>query len=224
MEWWLIALFKIFIINLVLSGDNAIVIALASRHLPENKRKIAIFWGAFGAIALRVILIIVAIQLLQIPYLMGVGAVLLLWIALKLLAEQQEEKHVAAPKHIGKVVMTIILADFVMSLDNVIAIAAVAKGDLFLITLGLIISIPIIIWGSTLFLKVIDRFPIFIYIGSAILGFTAGEMLLEDRMVSAVILNVWTYPEWLIPTTLAFAVIVLGKVYQHLLSTKKAFH
>ncbi|GGK27951.1 hypothetical protein GCM10010965_20980 [Caldalkalibacillus thermarum] len=212
MEWWLLAFIKIVFINMILSGDNAIVIAMASRNLPETKRRLAIFWGAFGAIALRVILTVVAIQLLNIPFLMASGALLLLWVAIKLLADQEQEKDIQASNVLLTVVMTIMMADFIMSLDNVVAIAAVAKGDLLLIILGLILSIPIIIWGSHLVLGLLDRYPVFLYLGAAILGFTAGEMVLEDQKVSPWLESVWPFPHWGLPVSLAVLVIGIGHI------------
>src|SRR5690606_31502438 len=132
-----------------------------------------------GAIALRVILTIVAVKLLSIPFLMSLGALLLLWVAVSLLKEESGEKHqeIQAPNLLVNAVMIIMLADFIMSLDNVIAIAAVAQGSMFLIVLGLVISIPIIIWGSHFILKLLERYPLFLYLGSAILAYTAGEMI-----------------------------------------------
>ncbi len=210
MEWWFFSFLQIFLINIILSGDNALVIAMASRKLPQAKQKLAIFWGAFGAIVLRVLLTIVAVQLLQIPFLMAAGAVLLVWVAIKLLVDKDEEKNIQASHHLGMVVMTIVMADFIMSVDNVIAIAAAAKGDLWLIILGLVISIPIIIWGSGLILKLLDLFPAFLYVGAAILGFTAGEMLIGDRYISEIFQQAEAYPKWSVPALVALFVTVFG--------------
>ncbi|WP_202080938.1 TerC family protein [Caldalkalibacillus salinus] len=184
MEWWLIAIIKILIINLILSGDNAIVIALASRHLPPHQQKIAVFWGALGAVTLRVVLTLIAIQLLQIPFLTALGAILLVWIAIKLITQQEEHEEIKASHTLKGAVMTIIIADFIMSLDNVLAITAVAKNDFILIFFGLVFSIPLIVWGSQLILKLLEKMPVLIYLGAAILGFTAGEMLVADAKVA----------------------------------------
>jgi YjbE family integral membrane protein len=217
MEWWIIAFIKIMLINIILSGDNAIVIAMASRNLPKHQRKIAVFWGAFGAIALRILLTLVAIQLLRIPFLTAAGGLLLVWVALKLMTHEENHSDIQATAYLGNVVMTIIIADFVMSLDNVIAITAVAKGDMLLITIGLILSIPLIIWGSGIILRVLERFPAFIYLGAAILGFTAGEMFVADKKV----IELLYYPSQalfgLIPIMFAFGVVIFGLMHERTL-------
>jgi YjbE family integral membrane protein len=213
MEWWIIAFLKIMLINIILSGDNAIVIAMASRNLPKHQRKLAVFWGAFGAVALRILLTLVAIQLLRIPFLTAVGGLLLVWVAVKLMVHEENHSDIQATSHLGNVVMTIIIADFVMSLDNVIAITAVAKGDLLLITIGLILSVPLIIWGSGIILRVLERFPAFIYLGAAVLGFTAGEMFVTDKKI----VELLNYPSeslhGLIPVMFALGVVVFGWMY-----------
>lgn len=183
LEWlWLFV--QIMIINIVLSGDNAVVIAMASRNLPVHQRKQAIWWGAFGAIGLRVILTIVAVLLLKIAYIQALGSLLLLYIAIKLLIDEEGGADVREASTLGKAIWTIILADFVMSLDNVLAIAAKAENDYSVIIFGIGLSVPIIIWGSTLVMKLLHRFPIFIYAGAGILGYTAGEMLIKDPKVA----------------------------------------
>jgi YjbE family integral membrane protein len=218
MEWWIIAFLKIMLINIILSGDNAIVIAMASRNLPKHQRKLAVFWGAFGAIFLRILLTLVAIQLLRIPFITAVGGLLLVWVALKLMIHEEDHSDIQATSHLGNVIMTIIIADFVMSLDNVIAITAVAKGDLLLITIGLILSVPLIIWGSGIILRVLERFPAFIYLGAAVLGFTAGEMFVTDKKV----VELLNYPSetlhGLIPIIFAFGVVVFGWMYDRRLN------
>jgi YjbE family integral membrane protein len=214
MEWWVFDMVKIVLINLVLSGDNAVVIAMASRNLPSSLQRLAIFWGAVGAIVLRVILTIVAFKLLSIPFLMAAGALLLLWVAVDLLVDRQsmDHKEIKAPNLLLNVVMIIMLADFIMSLDNVIAIAAVAQGNLLLIVLGLLFSIPVIIWGSHFILKLLERYPLFLYLGSSILAYTAGEMILNDPKVSPWITGLWPFPDALIPAILALLVIGVGYV------------
>ncbi len=174
----------IMLANIVLSGDNAVVIAMAARSLKQQHQGKAIFWGSAAAIVMRIVLTIVAIQLLALPYLKLIGAVLLVYIGVTLL--MQEEEGNADGKEIsslGVAIRTILIADLVMSLDNVLAVAAAAKGNMPLLILGLLVSIPLIIFGSTLLLKVMERFPIIITIGAALLGFLAGEMLLTDPAV-----------------------------------------
>jgi YjbE family integral membrane protein len=179
-EFW-VALGQIIMIDILLGGDNAVVIALASRRLPDAQRKQAIFWGMFGAIALRVILIFFALQLLKIPFLKIIGGLLLLWIGIKLLLPQQEGGHeVSASDHLTGAIKTIVLADAVMSLDNVIGIAGAAKDSLGLVIFGLLFSIPIIIWGSRFVLTLMDRFPFVIVFGAALLGWIGGGMLADD--------------------------------------------
>lgn len=214
MEWSIIAFIKIILINIILSGDNAIVIAMASRNLPEKKRKIAIFWGAFGAVGLRILLTLIAIQLLRIPFLTAVGALLLVWIAIKLITNADDHSTIQSSSSLKSVVMTIIIADFVMSLDNVIAIAAVAEGSLSLIILGLLLSIPIIVWGSGIVLRFLQRFPTFIYLGAAILGFTAGEMFMTDHKVWSNLIHSVEL-KWGIPIATAIGVVFLGWLWNH---------
>ncbi|MCC7123071.1 MAG: TerC family protein [Gammaproteobacteria bacterium] len=181
-EFW-IAVGQIIVIDILLGGDNAVVIALASRRLPDAQRKQAIFWGMFGAVALRVVLIFFALQLLQIPFLKIVGGVLLLWIGVKLLMPQQEGGHeIDAATSLGGAIRTIVVADAVMSLDNVIGIAAAAKDNLVLVIFGLIVSIPIIVWGSRFVLNLMDRFPIVIVGGAALLGWIGGGMITGDAL------------------------------------------
>ncbi|MBK7136258.1 MAG: TerC family protein [Rhodocyclales bacterium] len=179
-----IAVLQIIAIDILLGGDNAIVIALACRRLPEAQRKQGIFWGVVGAIALRVILIFFALQLLAIPFLKIVGGLLLLWIGIKLL-QPEEEVHdsIEGSTHLLGAIRTIIIADAVMSLDNVIAVAAAAKGDLGLVIFGILVSIPIVVWGSKFVLKLMDRLPVVITFGGALLGWIAGDMLLGDAVV-----------------------------------------
>ena len=187
-----VALSQIMLVNIVLSGDNAVVIALACRNLPVQYRQPAILAGSGGAIVLRIIFCIIVAWLLQIPYLKLVGALLLFWIGIKLITEDDGDHGddgVAAKANLWGAIQTIIIADAVMSLDNAIAIAAAAeqaaKGDSFkawtLIIIGLIITIPIIVFGSQLIMKIMQRYPIVIIIGGALLGFVAGEMLITDK-------------------------------------------
>lgn len=176
-------LWQIILINIVLSGDNAVVIALAARSLPEKQQKQAVFWGAFAAIALRVVLTVFAVAMLQWPWLKLIGSVLLLWIGVKLMMPQDGHGDVKAGSNMVDAIRTILIADLVMSLDNVIAVAAAAGGSWTLIILGLLISIPLVIFGSTLLLKVMERFPIIITLGAALLGFVAGDMAVTDPAI-----------------------------------------
>ncbi|OOG48379.1 TerC family protein [Polaromonas sp. A23] len=177
---------SIMIANIVLSGDNAVVIAMAARTLEPSQRSKAIFWGSAAAIVMRIVLTIVAIQLLSLPYLKMIGAVLLVYIGVDLLkGEDDGEDDGKEINGMAAAIRTILLADLVMSLDNVLAVAAAAKGNLPLLVMGLLVSIPLIIFGATLLTKVMERFPIIITIGAALLGFLAGEMLLTDPAVTA---------------------------------------
>ena len=181
-----ISILQIIAIDIILGGDNAIVIALACKNLPENKRKLGIFYGAMGAIILRVIMVFFATSLLMISGLKIAGGILLLWIGAKLILDNNKENiiNVSQEKNLIGAIRTIIIADFVMSLDNSVAIAAVADGNMYLVLFGLLLSIPIIIWGSSFILKLIDKFPIIIYLGSALLGWIAGDMILTDIFIT----------------------------------------
>src|SRR5512139_3987650 len=180
------ALGSIILANIILSGDNAVVIALAARSLPPHQQKKAIFWGSAAAIVMRIILTLIAVEMLKWPYLKIVGALLLLYIGVSLLIEEEDEAGEAhATGGMMAAIRTILVADLVMSLDNVLAVAAAAKGNTPLLVIGLAVSIPLIVFGSTLLLKVMERFPIIITLGAGLLGFLAGEMLLTDPAVSA---------------------------------------
>ena len=184
--FWL-ALGQIMIANILLSGDNAVVIALAARSLPPKQQKQAIVIGSGAAIVMRIVLTLVAAQLLQLPWLKLIGAALLLYIGVTLLLPEDEDGeggHGEGKGSMATAVRTILIADLVMSLDNVIAVAAAAKGDTTLLILGLAISIPLVIFGSTLLLKVIERFPLIVWGGAALLGFIAGEIALADPAIS----------------------------------------
>ena len=181
--FWL-AVVQIVIIDILLGGDNAVVIALACRSLPEEQRKRGIFWGVAGAIILRVILTIFAVTLLAIPYLKIIGGLLLFWIGVKLILPQDEGAHeVDASTSLMGAIKTIIIADFVMSLDNVIAVAAAAKDSWTLIVFGLLVSIPIIVYCSQLVLKLMERWPVIITLGGMLLGYIAGDMMARDPVI-----------------------------------------
>lgn len=183
------AIFQIILIDILLGGDNAVIIALACRNLAPKQRMQGILWGTAGAIFLRVVLIAFALTLLNVPFLKIVGGALLLWIGIKLLIpEDDAHGNVDGGTSIWSAVKTILIADFVMSLDNVIAIAGAAQNtaadhQIYYVIFGLIVSVPIIIWGSTLVLKLIDRFPLVITFGAALLGWIAGGMLVTDVFV-----------------------------------------
>ena len=179
-----VTLAQIMMINIVLSGDNAVVIAMASRALPPKQQKQAILFGSFGAIFLRIVLTFFAVLLLELPFLKLAGAVLLLWIGIKMLLPEEDEGELDAHSNMWAAIKTIIIADFVMSLDNVLGVAAAAKGSLLLLIIGLGISIPLIIYGSTLILKLMNRYPVVVTIGGGILGWVAGEMLVSDPAVN----------------------------------------
>ncbi len=208
-----IAVLQIIAIDIVLGGDNAVVIALACRRLPERQRNLGIFWGVFGAIALRVILIFFALQLLQIPYLKIVGALLLLWIGVKMLKpEDGGEHHIDASASLVGAIKTIIIADAVMSLDNVIAIAAASKGSLLLVVFGLVVSVPIIVWGSKLVLKLMDRWPIIVVGGAALLGWIAGGMAVHDAIIKDWVAANMPLLDWIGPVVGAALVVALAKM------------
>lgn len=179
----LAALVSITFMDLILSGDNAVVIALASRNLPVDQRKKAVIWGAAGAVGLRVLLTTVAAMLLKIPYMQFLGGLALLWIAVKLLAGDKEETKCKEASNFWEAIRVIIIADAIMSLDNVLAVAGIAQGNIPLLLFGLALSIPLVVFGSQIFLKVMDRYPVMIYAGSAILGWTAGEMVASDAIL-----------------------------------------
>ena len=175
-----IGLAKIIGVNIVLSGDNAVVIALAARSLPPKQQKLAILWGAGAAVVLRIILTIFAVALLTLPWLKIVGSLLLFWIGIKLLVPEEGGDDVDASDNMLTAIKTILIADLVMSLDNVIAVAAAAGGSMTLLILGLAISIPLVVFGATLLVTLMDRYPVIITVGAALIGMVAGEMLVTD--------------------------------------------
>src|SRR6478672_228322 len=181
--FWL-GLLKIIGVNIILSGDNAVVIALAARSLPARQQKQAIFWGAGAAVVLRILLTLFAAALLALPWLKLIGSLLLFWIGVKLLIPEDGEDDIAASEHLLTAIKTILIADLVMSLDNVIAVAAAAGGSYVLLILGLAISIPLVIFGATLLIKLMERFPIIITAGAGLIGWVAGEMLVADHALT----------------------------------------
>ena len=181
--FWVAAL-QIIVINLLLSGDNAIVIALACRNLPDKQRRWGVILGAGAAVGLRIILTFFAIQLLTLPWLKVVGGILLVWIGVKLIADDSGGEHeVKASDKLLAAVWTITVADLVMSIDNVLGVAAAAKGSLFLLIFGLVVSVPIVIGGSQIIMKLIERFPLLVVAGGGLLGYVAAEMMITDPIV-----------------------------------------
>lgn len=187
-----IAVLQIIAIDILLGGDNAVVIALACRKLPREQRNKGIFWGVFGAIALRLVLIYFALRLLAIPYLKIVGGLLLFWIGIKLVLPENDDAHghVQGSSTLLGAIKTIIIADAVMSVDNVIAVAGAAHGSIVLVAFGITVSIPIVVWGSKLVLALMDRFPVVITAGGGLLGWIGGGMLVTDPALPAG----WTVP------------------------------
>lgn len=209
-----IALLQIIAIDIVLGGDNAVVIGLACRRLPEHQRRLGILWGMAGAIGLRVVLIMFAVTLLAVPYLKIIGAILLLWIGIKLLLPEPDEggHKIEAGATLGAAIKTIIVADAVMSLDNVIAIAGAAGDSKFLVVFGLLLSIPIIMLGSQLVIKLMDRFPVVIVLGGALLGWIAGGMLVTDVVTVDWFKAQLGSATWLGSAVGAIVVVVAGKL------------
>ena len=214
-DFW-IGLLKIIWINIILSGDNAVVIALAARTLPAHQQKMAVLWGAGAAVVLRVILTVVAAKLLALPYLQIVGGLLLLWIGVQLLSEEDEDESDTDEQkasNLMSAIRTILIADLVMSLDNVIAVAAAAGGSLTLLILGLAISIPLVIFGATLMVKLMERFPVIVVAGAALIGWVAGETIVSDAILSDVLAaNKWLHYAGAVAG--AVFVVGLGKLLQ----------
>ena len=184
LQFWS-GLITIVFIDLLLAGDNAIVIGLAARNLPREKQKQAIIWGTAGAVAVRILATIIVVWLLRIPFLLAVGGVLLLWIAYKLLVQEEEHDSIKPAATLWGSIRTIIIADAAMGLDNVIAVAGAAHGSIVLVVLGLLISIPIVVWGSTLFIRLIERFKWIIYLGAGVLAYTAAKMITHEPRFEA---------------------------------------
>ena len=207
-----IALLQIIGVNIVLSGDNAVVIALAARGLPAHQQKKAVLWGSGAAVVMRIVLTIVAVEMLRLPYLKLIGAALLLWIAVKLLIpEEEDDGDGEVSSSMASAIKTILIADLAMSLDNVIAVAAAAKGSTLLLIIGLAISIPIVVFASQLLLKLMDRFPMIITLGAALLGWVAGEMAITDNAVKDWIDANVALLHYVAPAAGAAIVVVLGK-------------
>jgi YjbE family integral membrane protein len=217
-----IAVLQIIAIDILLGGDNAVVIALACRRLPPEQRKKGIMWGVVGAIGLRIILLFFALQLLAIPYLKIVGALLLLWIGVKLLLPEEGEGHseIAASTHLLGAIKTIVVADAVMSLDNVIAVAGAAKDSFGLVVFGIMFSIPIIVWGSKFVLTLMDRFPIVITFGGGLLGWIAGEMMFSDIAVKPFVADIPGWFHYLASIIGAVLVVATGSLLARRMQAK----
>lgn len=220
-DFW-IGLIKIIWINIILSGDNAVVIAMAARSLPAEQQKKAIFWGSGAAVVLRIGLTVVAAKLLQLSYLQVVGGLLLLWIGVQLLSEDEgEDGHSKNHGSLMAAVRTILIADLVMSLDNVIAVAAAAKGSMTLLILGLAISIPLVIFGSTLMIRLMERFPVIVLLGAALIGWVGGETIASDTAFSAFSqANPWLH--YVSALAGAALVVLIGRILQHRAGQKQA--
>jgi YjbE family integral membrane protein len=211
-QFWVDVL-KIIVIDLLLSGDNAVVIALACRNLPPEQRSKGVLFGVFGAIGLRIVLTFFAVGLLSLPYLKLAGALLLIWIGIRLILPESEKhgtSNIGGDDQLWGAVKTIIVADFVMSLDNVLGVAGAAHGNVWLLIFGLLVSIPLIAWSSQLVLRLIDRFPLIIYAGGALLGYVAGEMLVTDSYIVTMLAGKTATAHWLVPAACALLVVVIG--------------
>jgi YjbE family integral membrane protein len=209
---FMVMLGSVILINIVLSGDNAVVIALASRNLPEHQQKKAILWGSFGAIAMRVALTVIAVSLLKIPFLQVIGGALLLWIAVKLLIEEKDDHCNVGADCLTAAIKTIIFADLVMSIDNVIAVAGATKGNIPLLLISLAISIPLIIWGSNIIMHLMEKYPVIVTIGAALLGYTAGEMIVADAYIANALHGGLAFLHTIIPIATTVGVVAIGRM------------
>ena len=210
-----IALVQIVAIDIVLGGDNAIIIALACRNLPKKQKRLGILWGTAGAITLRVILVFFASALMTMPGLRLIGGVLLLWIGIKLLTDQagdELEGKIAQKGSLMGAIQTIIIADFVMSLDNALAIAAASKGSMFLVVFGLVVSVPIIIGGSAIILKLMERYPFIITLGAGLLGWLGGDLIANDKINETILPAIILQSPWILAMTGAGIVVSLGSL------------
>ncbi|VBB06798.1 integral membrane protein terc [Lucifera butyrica] len=214
---YIFILFSIIMVNLLLSGDNALVIALASRKLPTEQQKKAILWGGAGAVGLRILLTMLAILVLRIPFLQAAGGLFLAWISIQLVRQEnhQDMEQIEAKTNLWEAVKTIIMADLVMSLDNVIAIAGIAKGNILLLFIGLALSVPAIIWGSKLMMVLMDKWPVAILAGAAFLGWTGGEMVVADPWLREILSS---YHQFFLAIPTLFSLTV---IFIHFLTARK---
>lgn len=204
------ALGMIILIDLVLAGDNAIVIGMAARNVEKSKQKKVIIWGTAGAIIIRIVATLLIVKLLDIPWLHLIGGLLLVWIAVKLLVDDSGH-NITAKNTMAAAIWTIIVADAAMGIDNVLAIAGAASGSFILVILGLIISIPIMVWGSTLLIKWMERFPIIIYIGAGVIAWTAADMITSEQFLAEALFNDYVVIKWLTVAVIVIGVLATGK-------------
>lgn len=214
----LLAIAKIIVIDILLAGDNAIVIGMAAKNLQEKHRKLAIFWGTFGAIALRLIMAFLFVEAINnIPGLRLVGGVLLLWIGYKLMAANESSHNIEAKSNLRDAIITIVIADGIMGIDNVIGVVGAAEGNMMLVLVGILITVPIIIWGSTMFIKLIEKYPVILFFGGGILGWIGGEMIHVDQYTFDLIDQIS------LPFKIACIILVVGAaLIQRKLTAKKA--
>lgn len=212
-QFWMAAL-QIIMINIVLSGDNAVVIALACRNLPADLRRRGILWGVTGAVILRIALTSFAVTMLDQPYLKLIGGLLLLWIGVKLLTsdEEHDENKINASDNFWGAVKTIVVADLVMSIDNVVGVAAAARGNFGLLVFGLAVSIPLIVGSSQLIMKAMDRFPLIVTFGAGLLGWVAGEMIVSEKVLSPWLERYLPHADKLLAPAGAVFVVALGRM------------
>ncbi|RPF49650.1 YjbE family integral membrane protein [Thermodesulfitimonas autotrophica] len=211
----LFGVFTIVLADLLLAGDNALVIGMACRGLPPAQKKKALIWGTASAIFLRVVLTSMATLLLLVPFLSAAGGLLLIWVALKLVGQEKEVTQMNASKSLFEAIKMIIVADAVMSLDNVLAVAGAAHGNICLVIFGLLLSIPILISGSQLVSLLVEKYPLLLFVGAAVLAWTAGKMLVEDRLVHQLVANSQTAflpVKILVPATVTVLVLIAGWV------------
>lgn len=207
---FLMALGSIVILDLVLGGDNAVVIGMASRDLPNTIRKKAIYVGTCGAIIIRLLMTLLAAWILTVPYLQAIGGLLLIPIAIKLLKPSGEEKEISSCDNFWTAIRTIIIADVAMGIDNVLAVAGAAEGNFLLIVIGLLVSVPIIVWGSQLIGALMEKYPALIFIGAGILAWTAGAMVIHDKILGEYISSVTDGLEYIVPILVTAGVLALG--------------
>ena len=213
-DGWVIAVLQIIAIDIVLGGDNAIIIALACRNLPKHQRRAGILWGTAGAIILRVILVFFATSLMEIWGLRSIGGILLIWIGVKLLTEVDTndlDGKINQSSNLLTAIRTIIIADFVMSLDNALAITAAAKGNIGLVVFGLLLSVPIIISGSALILRLMERFPMIITAGAGLLGWLGGGLIISDKLFAEFITTSLPAAPTMAAAAGAISVVTIGK-------------
>ncbi|EGW35959.1 TerC family protein [Desulfosporosinus sp. OT] len=208
------ALLSVIMIDLVLGGDNAIIIGLAARNLPQNKQKKAILWGTLGAVLIRIVATLLVVWLLKIPGLLLAGGLLLIWMAYKLLVEEKKEHQTKESTSLWVAIRTIMVADAAMGIDNMLAVAGAAHSNFLIVVFGLLVSIPIVVLGSTVVIKLIERFPFIIYLGSMVIAYTAGSMIVEEPILHSFFATN-AYLEWLVISAIVLGVIISGRLKMH---------